>query len=60
MYRTYNLTNEEMINKFIISMFDGDTIIHTVFENEEEYKREQEKIKKIDVEYNRQKKYNRI
>ena len=50
MYRTYELTEEEK-KKPILSAWDGDTTIYTVFENEEEKQEEQKRLDKIQKEY---------
>ena len=53
MYRTYYLTEEEK-KKPVISSFDGDCYIYTVFENEEEMKEEKKRLAKIQKEYEEQ------
>ena len=48
MYRTYKLKGDE---KYFISFWDGDCTIYTVFETEEEMKKEKQRLQKIDTEY---------
>ena len=50
MYRTYEITEKEA-GKKITSFWDGDTYIYTVYENDEEYKAEQERHERIQREY---------
>lgn len=54
MKRTYNLTKEDK-KKFITSAWDGDTTIYTVYENEEEYNKEKNRLKAIEEEFKKAK-----
>ena len=49
MYRTYQLTEKEK-DKFVKSMWDGDTISYSVFDTKEEYEAEMERLRKIEEE----------
>lgn len=50
MYRTYTITEAEA-GKITRARWDGDTYYYDVFENEEELKAEEARLKKIDDEY---------
>lgn len=54
MYRTYHLTKAEE-GKITRLRFDGDTYYYDVFDSEAEYKQEEERLAKIDAEYEKQK-----
>lgn len=53
MYRTYNLTEAEK-DKITVSRWDGDTQYYDVFESQEEYEKEEERLAKIDAEYQKE------
>ena len=54
MYRTYKLTNEEE-GKIVRYRFDGDTSYYDVFETQEECDREEQRLAKIQREYEQMK-----
>lgn len=54
MYRTYHLTEAEK-GKITRLRFDGDTYYYDVFDSEDECKQEEERLAKIDAEYEKEK-----
>lgn len=54
MYRVWELTEKEK-GKLTRCHWDGDTYYYDVYENQEEYNAEGERLRKIEEEYQRQK-----